>query len=405
MLTSRLLFAALALLSITSLLPTTFSQTAVPAGNDPTPPEISGSVTDRSGYSPSASQISQLNSITNFVIVPFGAQSFDSIMGTFPGANGINACMAAGNCPVQKDANGNPYQYLPPFTDSTSKLTLAPSTLPNKPYDVMDGLPGATLSTVLGNPSHSFFQQKFKYNGGKSITHIPTPPLRPASVTPTVHHFTHSHSLSTVAVSAPISGAMDGFVAYGGSLASMSMGYYNLSKYAPNNGIFALAKKYTLFDRFHAASFGDSVAQHLYFIGGSTIPFNASMPGQCPADLVAQYSSSMFTQTFTNGSGTYMTSWTQQPPLNRQCYFIGELNSQNLCSGNPPFLPEIPNSPTNPKQIGDVFDSYNQQWAWYAEDFVAAEAADCMQSGARQFNVVNTAFMIQVVLTDQYPLC
>ena len=176
-------------------------------------------------------------------------------------------------------------------------------------------------------------------------------------------------------------------MAYGGSAATMSMGYYNLSKYAPNNGLFALGNQWTVFDRFHVSSIPDSVAQHLYFVGGKVVPYDSTIPGQCPASVVALYNTTLFPQTFTNGSGTFMNSWTQQPPLNRNCTFIGELNSQNLCSGNPPFLPEIPNGVNNPQQIGDVFDMYNTSWAWYAEDFLAAELADCMQAGQRQFNV------------------
>ena len=50
-----------------SRLPAALSQTAVTPGSDPTP-ESPGSVTDRSGCTPSASQLSQLNSITNFVM-------------------------------------------------------------------------------------------------------------------------------------------------------------------------------------------------------------------------------------------------------------------------------------------------------------------------------------------------
>ena len=344
-----MLLAALSVLSFSSL-PSILAQTAVPPGSDPTPPEISGSPADHttgSSYTPTQAQINALSTITNFVIVPFGAQSFDSIMGTFSGANGISSYMSSSSYTPQKDANGNAYTYLPPFTDSTSKVTMPGGVIPNAPYDIMATIPNITLSTIVGNPSHSFFQQKFKHNGGKQ----------------------------------------DGFVAYGGSLATLSMAYYNLSQYAPNNGLFALAKQYTLFDRFHVSSISDSVAQHLYFVGGTTFPYDSTMPGQCPADVVALYNITLFPQTFTNGSGTYMTSWTQQPPLNRQCYFIGELNSANLCSGSPPFLPLIPNGVSNPKQIGDVFDIYRQCWAWYAEDFLGAESTDCTQPGQRQFDV------------------
>ena len=104
------------------------------------------------------------------MIVPFGAQSFDSIMGTFPGANGINNYNT-----VQKDSQGHAYTYLPPMTDSTSGAVVQAGTLPNAPYDVMATL-NVTLSTILGNPSHSFFQQKFKYNGGAMVSATQTPP-------------------------------------------------------------------------------------------------------------------------------------------------------------------------------------------------------------------------------------
>ena len=279
-------------------------------------------------------------------------------MGTFPGANGISSWLSSASYTPQKDMYGNVYQGLPTFNDTgSSKTSAAAGVIPNNPFDIIQTL-GITMNTVVGNPSHSYFQQKFKYNGSQ----------------------------------------MDGFVAFGGSLGTLSMGYYNLSQYAPNNGLFALAGNYTLFDRFHVSSIPDSVAQHLYFVGGKTVPYNASYPNLCPSDVVALYNTTLFPQTYTNGSKVFMTSWTQQPPLDRQCHFIGELNSANLCSGNPPFMPEIPNGQSNPQQIGDVFDIYNTSWAWYAEDFLGAEAADCTQPGQRQFNVskASTNFALDI---------
>ena len=175
---------------------------------------------------------------------------------------------------------------------------------PNAPIElatsglVVNGAP-VGLNTTLSNPSHSFFQQQLKVNGG----------------------------------------AMDSFVAFGDAKGTLAMGYYDLRNYS-TTGLWAAANNFTLYDHYFSSTFGDSTIAHFYVVGSKAVPFDSSIPGQCPTNVIAQYNTTAFMQTTQNvGSGYPLGYWypidtSQQPPLTRDCYFVGELNAQSLCTGN-----------------------------------------------------------------------
>ena len=185
---------------------------------------------------------------------------------------------------------------------------------------------------------------------------------------------------------------MDRFVAYGDSHGALSMGYYDLRNYS-NTGYWAAAQQYRMFDHYFSSTYGDSVIGHFYMVGSRSLPFDPSMPGQCPTNVVQQYNTSAFMQTTQGTDGFwYPTDYSQQPPLTRDCYFVGELNAQSLCTGSGLYLPVIPSSASNPAHFGDVCEAHNVTWAYYSEAFLASELTGCKLPGQRQFNVHEEPF-------------
>ena len=94
-------------------------------------------------------------------------------------------------------------------------------------------------------------------------------------------------------------------------------------------------------DHYFSSTFGDSTIAHFYVVGSRAVPFDSSIPGQCPTNVIAQYNASAFMQTtqqpgygYPQGSYYYPIDDSQQPPLTRDCYFVGELNAQSLCTGS-----------------------------------------------------------------------
>lgn len=117
----------------------------------------------------------------------------------------------------------------------------------------------------------------------------------------------------------------------------------------------------------------------MYTIGAPLIPFNSATPGVCPTDGSIHPSQDFAaTDINTKLNQWEMTDDTQQPPLDRGCYLIGDLNSANLCptAAGTTLLPPIPNGPNNPKNIGDLLDPLGVSWCHYSENFTTAEV-DC----------------------------
>lgn len=117
----------------------------------------------------------------------------------------------------------------------------------------------------------------------------------------------------------------------------------------------------------------------MYTIGAPLIPFNSATPGVCPTDGSIHPSQDFATTDINTKLNQWeMTDDTQQPPLDRGCYLIGDLNSANLCptATGTTLLPPIPNGPNNPKHIGDLLDPLGVSWCHYSENFTTAEV-DC----------------------------
>jgi acid phosphatase len=178
-----------------------------------------------------------LASIEHVIVIYQENWSFDSLLGKFPGANGIaNASPAS---IAQTDKDGRPYTTLPPSIDNRKQPpvveTRIPPALPVAPFDLARHV---APESTLGNPLHRFYQQQLQINGG----------------------------------------TMNRFVLWG-NVGGLVMGYYD----ATDMPLGKLAREFVLSDNFSHAAFGGSLLNHLWLICACTPRWP-----DAPADLHAQ---------------------------------------------------------------------------------------------------------------------
>lgn len=182
---------------------------------------------------------SPLDRINHVVVIYQENWSFDSLYGTFPGANGL---ANAGDTSKQTDRDGRPYATLPPSIDNRRRPPVVdrriPANLPVAPFDL--GLYVKPADTA-GSPVHRFHHQQHQINGGK----------------------------------------MDRFVAWGG-VGGLVMSYHD----ATNLPMGKLAQEYVLADNFFHAAFGGSFLNHLWLICACT-PYWPDAPVSMRAQLDA----------------------------------------------------------------------------------------------------------------------
>jgi len=178
-----------------------------------------------------------LDKINHVVVIYQENWSFDSLYGTFPGANGI----ANAGKVQQVDKDGKPYATLPqpmnPASGSTpaSPDTRFPADLPVEPFGTARYVPAdhKTRDVV-----HRYYHEQLQIDGGK----------------------------------------MDKFVAWTDA-GALAMSYYDASTMPEG----LLAKQYTLADNFFHAAFGGSFLNHFWLVCACTPSFP-----KAPTTLVAQ---------------------------------------------------------------------------------------------------------------------
>ncbi len=177
--------------------------------------------------------------INHLIVIYQENWSFDSLYGSFPGANGL---ASAGNTVNQVDKSGQPYQTLPQPIDTTQKPPAPdprfPANLPVKPFDASKYVPA---DQKTGDLVHRYYQEQYQIDGGK----------------------------------------MDKYVAWSDA-AGLVMSYYDASNMPEGK----LAQQYVMADNFFHAAFGGSFLNHMWLICACTPNFfNA------PASAVAQLDS------------------------------------------------------------------------------------------------------------------
>ncbi len=180
-----------------------------------------------------------LNKINHVIVIYQENRSFDSIYGSFPGANGI---ANAGDTVKQVDKTGSPYTTLPQPINSNLKPAgpdqRFPTDLPVAPFDITKYVAPDQLT---GDMVHRYYQEQYQIDGGK----------------------------------------MDKYVAWTDA-GGLVMGHFD----ATNMPEGKLAKQYTLADNFFHAAFGGSFLNHFWLICACT----PTWPN-APTAIVAQVDS------------------------------------------------------------------------------------------------------------------
>ena len=188
---------------------------------------------------PAAAADSGITKINHVVVIYQENRSFDSLYGSFPGANGV---ANAGAAATQVDKAGTPYTALPAPVDGRLKPAgpdpRFPANLANGPFDMGAYVPPTDMT---GDLIHRYYQEQYQIDGGK----------------------------------------MDKYVAWSDS-AGLSMGHYD----ATNMPEGKLAQQYTLADNFFHAAFGGSFLNHFWLVCACT----PTWPN-APAASVAQLDS------------------------------------------------------------------------------------------------------------------
>lgn len=164
-----------------------------------------------------------INQINHVVVIYQENWSFDSLYGSFPGANGLSNAGAAVN---QVDKAGKPYTTLPQPLNNSLKPpgpdTRIPANLPVAPFDLSKYIaPGDKSGDIV----HRYYQNQYQIDGGKN----------------------------------------DKFIAWTDA-GGLTMSYYD----ATNMPEGKLAQQYTMADNFFQAAFGGSFLNHQWLICACT---------------------------------------------------------------------------------------------------------------------------------------
>ena len=160
-----------------------------------------------------------LDKVGHIIFIYLENRSFDSLYGSFPGADGYTF---AQNIPPEVDKDGKPYDKLPVAMNNNQKPAVPDSRLAaftdNKPFRTE---PALKLFETTGDIVHRFYQEQAQIDGGK----------------------------------------MDKFVAYTDA-GALTMSTFDGS----NMPLWKLAQENVLLDHFHHAAFGGSFLNHVFLV-------------------------------------------------------------------------------------------------------------------------------------------
>src|SRR5579863_488143 len=280
-----------------------------------------------------------LSGIDTIVVIYAENRSFDTLYGSFPGADGLDAGRSA---PKQQDRDGSVLSELPPIWSGLTPPTMTPAVtqadtahLPNKPFGIDDPA-GFHLAPIVITRDlvHRFYQNQMQIHGGKN----------------------------------------DRFAAYADS-GALVMGYYDGSTLP----MWAVAKQYTLADRFFMAAFGSSFLNHFYLICACapSYPHADASPARNSIVAVAPDGVSLLLEpdspkSALDGPAKYVHDGnltpdfyavnTMQPPYEPSSVHPAPDGNPALADPNNPNVLPPQTMPT----IGDLLSEKGVSWAWYA---------------------------------------
>jgi phospholipase C len=179
--------------------------------------------------------------IDHVVVIFMENQTFDKLLGRFPGADGLANAAAM---PPQSDRAGAVYPALPAVVDDCGASTPEgcagesvlgpafrftprpdprfPAALPNRPFNLLDSV---RLDQFTGDPAHDFYNQQYQVNSGR----------------------------------------MDRFVAWTNT-GGLPLGYYDMR----GTQMWRWAERFTVADHFFQAAFGGSMLNHFWLVCSCT---------------------------------------------------------------------------------------------------------------------------------------
>jgi acid phosphatase len=280
-----------------------------------------------------------LSSIETVVIIYAENRGFDTLYGSFPGANGLRGLKPSQY--AQRDRDGSLLKTLPPIWTGLTAQGVTPAIsearterLPNAPFGIDDpkGF-NASLAVPTRDLVHRFYQHQMQINGGKN----------------------------------------DRFVAYADS-GALPMGHYDGSKLV----MWKLAREFTLADNFFMGAFGGSYLNHQYLICACIpiYPHADQSPASVTiaaveADGVTLKQTPESPRSAIDGPPTFVQDGnitpdffavnTMQPP------YQPSLNAPPA-NGDQAFAdPALPTTlpPQTQQTIGDLLSAKGVSWAWY----------------------------------------
>jgi acid phosphatase len=278
------------------------------------------------------------------VVVIYGEnRSFDNLFGSFPGADGI--AQAPAEARAQGDRDGRLLPVLPPvWRETGAGIDAAFGTaIPNGPFAI-DGEPAKLpLSHPTRDLVHRYYQNIEQIDGGRN----------------------------------------DRFAALSDA-GALSMGHYDGSRLA----MWAVAREFTLADRFFMGVFGGSYANHLWFACACVAHFDGA-PETMKSVLDAQ---GRLARTPSSPASALEgpVQWVRDGPLTPDGFAVNTVQPPYQPSGVPPsagadrrFADSAlhPLPPQDAPTIGDRLSERGVRWAWYAGGWGAALADGTQDPG------------------------
>jgi phospholipase C len=196
--------------------------TVTVSDGDPTP-----NCTDTLSLKVSCTALPQLAQLGHVVVIYLENWSFDSLYGSFPGAEGLSSPSAM--IPQIDNATGLPYATLPQVDPNI------PLGLPNAPFDISAYVPANQLIHDL---VHRYYQEQAQIDGGR----------------------------------------MDKFVTISDAK-GLAMGHYPTDSLPVVQLIKSMPDQVTVLDHFFHAAFGGSFLNHQWLISAQTPVFPNAPPG------------------------------------------------------------------------------------------------------------------------------
>lgn len=267
-----------------------------------------------------------LDNISYVVVIYLENWSFDTLYGTFPGANGIITSTpgprGATSTPIpgfiQVNLSSTPYGTLPPVPATPGGKVPDPRFPPNLQNAPFNLTPYVPTDQKTADPIHEFFRHILATNGGR----------------------------------------MDQFVAWGDT-GALPMSYYDqLGIPTAIPSIAHYARTYTLADNFFTAAYGGSFLNHMWLICACAPAWYTGAPPAChriPSTPPPTHSDQIFAL-LPNPAGGSTWYLVDDPPPAVAPAPLGIVPLQTAVT------------------IGDRLTAANVPWAWYGNDMVANPA-------------------------------